>query len=791
MLFNYLKIAARQLLKNKVYLLINTLGMGIAIACAMTAYLLVAYNIEFDSNVNKHHVKNVVKTIHHRKDNNGDSFKELVAPISLGPAAVHDVAGIKRFSRFCSDGGYLSYGEKGFHETIFFADSAFMQMFLPELAIGSHKSFNDKNAIFISEKFAKRYFGDEDALGREMIVSINNKVLNATVGGVLKDVPFNSTFTENILMRIENYMDIYKLEDNDWASGHQASVLFELEDISQANTIGDQFRKFTTLRNVAAPDERSDRYELIPFTEVVSPNDVRQSDLHLRIPGVALGIFMTLGGIILLIACFNLTNTTLALFMKRLKEIGVRKVVGSSRSQVAFQFFFEIVLTVCISVAAGFLMSLFIIPRFAAMWELPYGLKELNSVNIIIALMILLFASSVLAGLYPALFGSRQSPLILFRGGSGAGGTNVFTRGLLVVQFSLCIMVLIGGLVFTQNAVHQDNISFGYDKEMLITALIQGPQEAEALSNAISSYAKIQSVSPSVHHFAFINAYERPVQIASEKFNAAVYEVGRNYFATVGLSLIAGRFFHETDTSDNRSIIVDKNFLIKNSLTDPIGTRVEVEGSPLTIVGVVSDHLTDLESDNTENYIYKLAKPAQYQILVVRAEPNSLPETQRYIQEQWKKIFPGKPLRTDLQEDIVYLEANVYNRNLSRIFFFMTVLGCILSVSGLYSMASLNIHRRIKEIGVRKVLGASVVSIVRLINSEFAWILFAAAILGGYGGYFLTNALLSDLFAQHVGVSIVTVICSGLSVFLVGIISASLTVWTTANSNPVNTLRCA
>ncbi|MBA4055794.1 MAG: hypothetical protein C0490_13845, partial [Marivirga sp.] len=423
MLSNYVKIAFRQLLKNKLYLLINTLGMGIAIACAMAAYLLVAYNIEFDATVDQDKVKNIVKVLHHRKDTNGDNFKELVAPISLGPAAINDIAGITEFSRFCSDGGYLSYGEKGFHETIFFADSAFMSMFAPELVKGSYKSFNDKNSIFISEKYAIRYFGDEDPIGKEMAVSINNKLLYTIVGGILKDVPFNSTFTENILMRIENYIDIYELKDNDWVSAHHASTLFELTNISLAKGLSDQLRKYTTLRNAATPDARSERYELIPFSEPVSPNDVRQSDLHLRIPVIALAIFMALGGIILLIACFNLTNTTLALFMKRQKEIGVRKVSGSGRYQIALQFFSEIMLTVFISVATGFVMSLYIIPQFATMWELPYGLKELNSMNILVALMILLFGSSLLAGLYPALFGSRQSPLLLFRGGKGPGGT--------------------------------------------------------------------------------------------------------------------------------------------------------------------------------------------------------------------------------------------------------------------------------------------------------------------------------------------------------------------------------
>jgi ABC-type antimicrobial peptide transport system permease subunit len=789
MLLNYLIVAIRQLLKNKMYLLINMLGMGIAIACAMTAYLLVAYNIEFDSTVDPDKIKNIVKVVHHRKDTDGDSFKELVTPMSLGPAALNDISGINRFSRFFSDGGYLSYEEKGFHETIFFADSAFMDMFKPALVSGSYENFSSANSIFISEKFALKYFDDEDPIGKEMSVSINNVHINAVIGGVLRNVPYNSTFTENILMRTETYLDIYDLNENDWATAHSASTLFELTDISVASIVAGQFKKYTMLLNEVNPDARSEYYELIPFNQYLSPNDVRQSDLHLPIPFIALAIFMTLGGIILLIACFNLTNTTLALSMKRMKEIGVRKVSGSTRFQIALQFFVEIVIAVSLSVVIGFAMALFTIPHFASMWELPYGIKELNGMNILIALVILLFCSALLAGIYPALFASKQSPLLLFRSGKGPRGTTPFTRSLLVMQFSLSIMVLIAGTVFTQNATYQDKINFGYDKEMLITALIQGKHEADALSHSIKPYSKIENTSPSVHHFAFINAPQRSAQIADHKFNATVYEVSPDYFATVGLSLISGRLFNERDTLYRRSIVVDENFVKRNQLADPLESKVQVEGETLTIVGIVSNHLTDLESYNREDYIYRIAKPHQYQILVIRAEAATLSETRQFIHQQWKKLFPGKPLRTDLQEDIVYQEANTYNRNLSQIFFFMTVLGCLLSVSGLYSMATLNIHRRTKEIGVRKVLGASVVSILKLINLEFLLILLIAVFLGGAGGYMLTDALLADLYAQHIDINIFTVILCGVFVLLIGISATSLTIWTKANSNPVTALK--
>jgi len=786
MLFNFLKVAFRQLLKNKLYLVINTLGMGISLACALTAYLLIAYNVEFDAVVDPDRVKHVVKVVHHRTNENGDPFQELTAPVCLGPNAINDIAGITRFSRYCSNGGYLSYREKGFHENIYFADAGFMDMFQPALAAGSYKNFADINSIFITQQYAAKYFGDEDPVGKILHVAINGRQIPAVVGGVLRDAPFNSTFNENALMRMEQYLALYGLSDNDWATQHHASLLLELTDVSSAGTIATQFKKYVTLRNTAVPDARSQHYALVPFAKPFTPNDVRYSDLHLRIPFIALAVFMTLGGIILLIACFNLTNTTIALSMRRMKEIGVRKVIGSSNRQIGIQLLGEIMLTVLLALVAGSGFALYIIPQFANMWQLPYGLRELDRIHIAIALLALLFVCTVLAGMYPAWIGSRQSPLSLFRTGKGPGGTNLFTRTLLVIQFGLSTVVLIGGIAFTQNAAYQHQISFGYDKENLITALIQGPREAEALSQALRANPKIEGTSPSVHHFAYINAPERPAMIGGEKFTATVYEVGAGYFSTVGMKLISGQPLNESDTTERKAVLVDERFVKHHRLTDPLGATLEVDGEALLITGVVSNHLTDLKSDNTEDYIYRLARPAEYQILLIRADASTLTETKRYVDAQWKKIFPDKPLTTDMQQHILYTDEN---RNLSRIFLFLTVLGAVLSVSGLYAMASLNLLRRTKEIGVRKVFGASVANILKLVNREFAMILSVAALAGGYGGYVFVDTLLDSLYAQHIEVNVGMLVCSGVAIFSAGIIATGVTTWWAASSNPVEALR--
>jgi putative ABC transport system permease protein len=175
--------------------------------------------------------------------------------------------------------------------------------------------------------------------------------------------------------------------------------------------------------------------------------------------------------------------------------------------------------------------------------------------------------------------------------------------------------------------------------------------------------------------------------------------------------------------------------------------------------------------------------------MIVRAEAGSIVDTKNYIDSEWKKLFPGKPLRTDLQREILYEEANAYNHNLGKIFLFLTILGCLLSVSGLYSMASLNITRRTKEIGIRKVLGATVTSILRLINTEFAIILLAAGVFGGLGGYYLTDGLLTSLYAQRISVGLMPVLLCSVFVIAVGLVATSLTILRAAGDSPVKALK--
>jgi ABC-type antimicrobial peptide transport system permease subunit len=388
------------------------------------------------------------------------------------------------------------------------------------------------------------------------------------------------------------------------------------------------------------------------------------------------------------------------------------------------------------------------------------------------------------------LFNSKFNPIELLKGRKGIKGTNYLTRSLLVIQFSLSVIVFIAGIVFTQNATYQKNMSLGYDKQDILTVSVQGDREYEQFKNEIGGNPKIKNIAGTANHIGPYTSRYSTVKLDTTVFKTNVYETGAGYFKVVGLDIVTGRDFIEGNQIDYESAaIIDENFASNHGMNNPIDAQIFYNDKPYRIIGVVKNHLSGLKQSDASEHLFTFTQPLKYSIMVVRTTPADMLDVRAYLEKKWKVLFPGRPFESKLQEDIVYEEADGYNSNLKQIFFFITLLGCLLSGSGIYALASLNVQKRTKEIGVRKVLGASVGSIVQLLNREFAIILTLAAMLGGSGGYFLTNTLLNDLYAQHIEIGFVTIILCSLSVFVIGIFTTSTTIFSTAIDDPTKTLR--
>ena len=442
MIKNYLLVALRTLRKNKSYIIINTLGLGISLACCITAYLLLAYNIEFDRFHDDKKVSNIfrVHTLSTEKD--GRVVRDDQAPLVMAPMIVDEIAGTGRYTRFLYGGGAMRNGDKAFNEGIAFADSSFFDMFDFPLVAGSHKSFHDKNTIFLNEELAKKYFGDEDPIGKILVINfVNDAEIEVFVGGVVKKFPINNSLTFQALMRMEHFIDIHKIKVDDWSDWRNPATFLELSSPENATQISTQFAKYIPGRNKARTDMVVDSYQLVPFKSNYDQDDVRYSWANSRMSFLPLLVFTSMAGLILLIACFNLTNTSIATTARRLKEVGVRKSVGAGSGQIATQFLLETLITIVASLLVGLLMAQFIVPAFANMWRLPYGLQDLNGVNMFVALITLVFLTALLAGMYPALFSSKFKATTLSERkckNQRYEWTHTFTGGITVCAFRNC-----------------------------------------------------------------------------------------------------------------------------------------------------------------------------------------------------------------------------------------------------------------------------------------------------------------------------------------------------------------
>lgn len=318
MIKNYFLVALRALRKNKSYVIINTFGLGIALACCIAAYLILAFNIEFDDFHSDKKVERIF-TVHTKiQEKDGKITINNNAPMALPVIAAPQISGIERYTRFVRDGGYMRYGDKAFSEGIAFADSTFFDMFEYPLLSGDHKFFKDKYSIFLSEELAKKYFGDEEAVGKMLTLNFANEIeIEVIVGGVLKKVPINNTFDFRALMRIENLQDIYKLAVDNWGDWRDPSTYFEITSIHNAASISKQFDPYVPIRNEAKKDAHVLGYQLEPFKAYFTRDDIGWSYANLRMDALPLIVFSAMAGLILLIACFNLTNTSIAMTAKR------------------------------------------------------------------------------------------------------------------------------------------------------------------------------------------------------------------------------------------------------------------------------------------------------------------------------------------------------------------------------------------------------------------------------------------------------------------------------------------
>jgi ABC-type antimicrobial peptide transport system permease subunit len=494
---------------------------------------------------------------------------------------------------------------------------------------------------------------------------------------------------------------------------------------------------------------------------------------------------------ILLIACFNFANTSIAAFSKRLKEIGLRKTFGGQRRQLVTQFMFETLIICFMALLVGIILAEFLVPAYSSLWD--YMKIELIFTRYIffwIFLLLLLLATGFLAGVYPAMYVSSFSPVNVLKGVSTFRGAGKLSSVLLALQFSISVMALVMGLVFSKNAVYQRTLDLGYDRDKLIVLPVA--QELSAsFRNEILTNPKIISAEGTQNHIGF-GTYRRPIKYLEKQLEVDVMDIGPEYASTMGLRLVEGRLFDKTRAAadlTNKSIVINEKMVKDFGWKEALGMTVTLyDTTRLTVVGVVKDFYVSGLWQKINPTMLRLSSNEQYGILVVRAEPNDLHGVLDYLSLKWKSqgtnfIFGGM-----FQEDTMQ-EEKAINNSILKVNVFLAIVATLLSLIGMYNLVSLDIIRRTKEIGIRKIQGAPVPLIMYLVSKKFLVVLVIASLIGCAGGYYMSNMLLDSIWDYFVQIKPGILILAAAIMFVATVLTIIFKIGKAALRNPVDSLR--
>lgn len=799
MIKNYLLITFRSLMKNKLFIFINVFGMGIAVACCIVAYLNWQFSNQWDysqTKADKVYRVQFVRDFQSKRERNG------MAPMPLASYIRHNFKDVGATVRYMSSYCDIRIGDEVFGTGMVFADSAFFDLFTYELKYGSIGDFHNKGKVFISDEVARKYFNNEDVVGRFITQIVLGKdgirrPKEFEVGGVFKQLPHNSSFRFDIITMFDNFWDINidpDLSETSWKKW--AHVLFlKIDDPTRVADVTRQLQEYIEPQNKVREDFKITSYYLENFSGMMKRNRVNprvDSDyLNGGIPDEAVTVPSVLAAMLLLLACFNFTNTSIAISSRRLKEIGIRKVMGGMRSQLIAQFLGENLVLCLLGLIAGLFLAELLVPAYDALWTwLDLNLSYTEDVGFLLFIFGLLFVTAIIAGSYPSFYITSFEPVSILKGKAKFGGTNWFTRFLLGGQFVISLMVIIMAFAFYQNGQYQKDYDLGFATHGVISTWVNNEGGFNTYRDALASNTDIEVIAGTKHHVAN-GWYNDPIKFESLEREVDIMEVGDNYFEAMDMTLVAGRKFQKDSETDRKeSVIVTEELVKQFGWTDnPIGKRlVWMDTVQLFVVGVVKNVYARALWQPIQPLMVRYTSPDKYQQLVVKMDPKKIAGVNEFMEKKWKEVFPntqynGQMIDQELQE------TNDINKNVVIMFGFLGFFAALMTGIGLFTLVSLNIVKKMKEIGVRKVLGASIANIAGVINFEFMINLGIATAVGGTLGYMAANWLMKSIWAYYLKMGLISLALSVIAMVMIAILSVGYKTLSTASLNPTKTLR--
>lgn len=798
---NYLISSFRNLLKRKTYAIINILGLTAGLASFIIIFLYITDELSFD----RHHERaDDIYRLVNVYDFDGVGENSASSPFPVAFALKNDFQGmvdnVVRVFNFQSPRSFIEHGENKFNErNFFFADSTFFDIFNHEFVQGNSATALDENGtVVITESMARKYFGDENPMNQTIQYEGN---LNLKVTGVIKDVPDQSHFKFDFIGSMSTLRSAFggKLPQT-WVWNPCWTYLL-LNENTDSETLESKFPDFIQKYFYDAEKDNISLY-LQPLTDIHLKSNL-DYELSANNDISTIYILSAIAIFLLIIAVINYMNLATATSSSRTKEIGIKKVTGASHTQLVLQFIGESVVLTFAALILALILSEMVMPWFNDFTGKSISLLKLTEPVYLFLLISLGIFVGILAGTYPAFYLSRFKPVSILKGGQNLNTRSGLPRKILVVlQFTISIGLIIGTIIIRDQLNYMRSADLGFNKNnVLVIPINRTPIvskfetfKAELLQNAdivsITAMDDIFGASHNTHEF-------RPDGFPEDQWQFyPALVVQYDFLKTFQIPLIAGRDYNEANSTDPVNGIIINEAMVKhmgwNTPEDAIGKKFKSLQGEERVIGVFRNfHQTSLHETTGPFVLNMKETPGAIKwflkYMAVRVAPGREKEAIAFIENQWLKIAPERPfeyLFLDRELEQLYKDE----KNLSSLSVIFTIIIIFIASLGLAGLASYMAEQRTKEIGIRKVLGASSVSIIQNLSKEFILLILIASLLSWFIAYFIMHYWLS-YFPYQTSLNWFVFIVASLLALLLTLLISGIRGWMAAQSDPVETLK--
>jgi putative ABC transport system permease protein len=794
---NYLKVTIRNLLRNKVHSFINIVGLSIGLACAILIILYVNDEVSFDR---FHKNGNNIYRIVTKSKHNGVELKDGNTGLLQGPKFAQNIPGIETFVRVQSGAQDIKTGSDVQGQELLYVDSSFFTVFSFPLLDGDPKTcLKDPHSIVLSEIAAKKQFGTANAVGKIVMMKDDSVFVPYKVTAVAQKCPQNSSIQFDVLVPIKETEADAKNNEN-WFSFF-LNTFVVLNPNAKLSTVESEMQKFYVTDATAAfkkmiekygggPDVQIGSYGLQPFTEMhMSTALPAQNGLTNASNPMYSYILSGIALFILIIACINFVNLTVARSVKRAKEIGIRKVVGGDRKQLIIQFLGESLTLSLMAFVLALVIVQLILPTFNNLSNKSLSFSYLLNVKLIAGYFVLFLCTGILAGFYPALVLSGYSPVETLYNRFNLAGKSYLQKSLVVLQFSLASFLIIATFTIYAQFHYLTKSNLGFDDSNLVMVLKEQMKHAEAalFKNELLKSPDIIDAAPKNQGQWFTMA-----KLSNDSTIGFNYEtIDESYIPELKIPLIKGRNFSNDFPADsNNSIIVNESFVNKAGWKNPIGQTVNFfynKNEIYHVIGVVKDYHFLALNQKIGPQLFTMKNSNLFGKVDIKIKAGTVSESLKYIQKTFKQLFPLSPYYY-IFEDQQKLKDFESEAKWKQIILLGAILTIFISCIGLFGLSVLTAEKRTKEIGIRKVLGASVKNIVTILSQDFLKLVFIAVLIAVPLGWLSANKWLQN-YPYRINVEWWLFASTATLVIAIALFTVSFQAIKAAIMNPVNSLR--